>query len=128
MELNTKYNPVLGKAAFMAMRHGMLNEAEVIFSGLARAFPEKVGPVLGLAMHLMNKKDYEGAIEKLENEALAIDAADPFARTYLGLALYLNKQHDRSKEVLEAVVAENAETTTQELAKGLLEEMNAPSG
>lgn len=123
MEFEEKYNRVIGKAGFMALRHGLLEQAGTIFSGLEAAAPDKIGPVLGQAMLLMNKKDYPAAIARLEQDALKMDESDPFARTYLGLALYLDKQMEQSRQILEKVVADNMEATTTELAKGLLEEM-----
>lgn len=123
MQFDEQYLKLLGKAGFLALGNGTPAKAETIFIALALVSPNKVAPIVGSAITLLHKDDVAGAIAKLENEALTKDPGDPFAQTYLGLALHLATQTDRAKIVLQGVVSTNADSTATDLAKGLLAEM-----
>ena len=119
MHIDEKYRSLLGKAGFLAVNSGQLEKGEVIFNGLAETAPDKVGPVLGQALILMFKGEFEASISKLRDEAQQMAPEDPHVQAYLGMALFMSGAEDQALPILQDVVDnakdESAVTLAQEI-------------
>jgi hypothetical protein len=123
MDLDQKYRGLLGKIGFLMCRNGMAQEAKGIFDALAQTGEGKTGPLIGQAMVMLEDSKFDKAIEHLEGTVLKVDPKDQVAKSYLGLAYYMDKQNDKAKDVLQAVIDENSEAAAVELANGIIAEM-----
>lgn len=117
---------LLGKVAFLGLWQGRFPESDFIFTALHEVEPQRIGPLLGLAMSQVHQGNYSAAIDILRNKALTVDPMDPHARAWLGLALFRDGQRDKALEVLnELLAAEGVAEDARTLAQNLVEEISA---
>lgn len=115
---------LLGSIAFLAMWEGRFAESEAIFHALREDAPDRVGPPMGLALSLMHQGRFGAAVTRLEADVLPLSPQDPHARCWYGLALYMDKQYTRSRDVLKQVADEKTVPDAADLARSLLLEMD----
>lgn len=123
--LNRETARLLGKIGMMGLWQGRFVESETIFNALAEAEPGRIGPVLGQGMACMHKGDFSEAVRIFQEKALSIDPKDEDAQAWLGAALYRNGQTGEARTVLEALLENGPDGPAKEVARGVLELMDA---
>ena len=58
MPITPETSRLLGKIAFLGLWEGRFVESESIFTALRAAFPERIGPALGLGILHAHKGEY----------------------------------------------------------------------
>ncbi len=62
MHLDNRERSLLARIGFFLCRDGMVPEAELVFTGLAKTAPDRDGPVVGLMLCEIIKGEFESAV------------------------------------------------------------------
>lgn len=104
---------------FIALSAGLVDQAGVIFEGVAAARPQAEAGAIGQALVSLARGDAETAISILR-------AAEPTdaAQTFLGLAYARCGQRDEARSVLTAIIESPIASPHADLARLLLAEID----
>ncbi|MDL2290704.1 tetratricopeptide repeat protein [Desulfovibrio sp. OttesenSCG-928-F20] len=125
MSISREQAALLGKVAFMGLWQGRFAESDAIFTALHESTPDRIGPVLGLAMSQAHQGHYAKAIDILQNKALPMHPDDPHAKAWLGLALFKAGQVEKAGAILNELIAKESPDDVHNLAQSILQEMAA---
>jgi len=123
MEISSRSLQMLMELGILAGGYGYGKEADAIFRGIEAVRPESEYPLVGRAIVRMNDNRPEEAARILEEGALPLNPENDLTRGYLGLALMLDKRHDRCRDLMEEVVRNDRDETAVRMARDILEQL-----
>lgn len=113
---------LLMETGFLAVDTNHFEKAEVIFEGVAAAAPESARPEIGLAYAALSSGNAEKAVALLEKSISKNPKEKDLCNSFLGLALRLTGQNEKSKKILAAIVENGNNAAAINMAKGILQE------
>lgn len=122
MKYDIRLLQLLMEIGYIASGNGMANEAQHIFTNLAELRPESEMPLIGLAVHYMNRNQPKKAVETLWEGALQRNSESELAKSFLALALKKSGLEHESRILLEEVIQNNKDEQACALATALMNE------
>jgi thioredoxin-like negative regulator of GroEL len=111
---------LLSEIGYAAAQHGLGRQAEPVFRALELCRPKSAAAGVGRALVALNRGQAEEAVRVLRQEALRAEPDSRSARALLGLALRLAGLSHESRQVLEALVADDGEDNSARMAREIL--------
>lgn len=112
---------LLAELGFVASGHALFAQTDAIVDALTVLRPDSEYPYLIQALARMNAGHAPEAERILREQALSIRADSALAKAYLGLALHQQGRRHERDQVLNEVLATNADADATALAHSLLE-------
>ncbi|PWT88523.1 MAG: hypothetical protein C5B54_10485 [Acidobacteria bacterium] len=122
--LNVDDERVLYEAGYLLLKRGKVKAAREVFEGLIAMTPSKSLPYTFLGNTYFAELNFSEAI-KAQEKALQIDANNTLALAHLGEALIAAKKRDEGISTLKKVVSMDPNGPSGNMAKSLLEAVDA---